>query len=77
LTGIHPISSAAVALLAFLGNLAVAQQAKGLTGNFIVFKDAFVCFGVGVMLATSANVAAFLIQIASIAHPEDLGLVAG
>ena len=62
---------AAVALLAFLGNLAIAQQTKGLTGNFVIFKEAFVCFGVGVMLAASANVVAFLIQVASIAHPKD------
>jgi len=33
---------ASVALLAFLGNLAIAQQTKGLSGNFISFEDAFV-----------------------------------
>jgi hypothetical protein len=65
---------AAVALLAFLGNLAIAQQTKGLTGNFVIFKEAFVCFGVGVMLAGSANVVAFLIQVASIAHPKMLNV---
>jgi hypothetical protein len=62
---------AAVALLAFLGNLAIAQQTKSLTGNFVIFKESFACFGVGVMLAASANVVAFLIQIASIAHPKN------
>jgi hypothetical protein len=62
---------ASVALLAFLGNLAIAQQTKGLSGSFTTFEDAFVCFGIGVMLAASSNVVAFLIQIASIAHPED------
>jgi hypothetical protein len=45
--------AASVALLAFLGNLAVAQQTKGLAGNFVTFKEAFVCFGIGVMLAAS------------------------
>ena len=29
-----------VALLAFLGNLAIAQQTKGITGNFGTFKGA-------------------------------------
>jgi hypothetical protein len=62
---------ASVALLAFLGNLAIAQQTKGLTGNFVTFKDAFVCFGIGVMLAASSNVVAFLIQNVAIAHPKD------
>jgi hypothetical protein len=32
--------AASVALLAFLGNLAVAQQTKGLAGNFVTFKEA-------------------------------------
>src|SRR5215467_7051152 len=31
---------ASVALLAFLGNLAIAQQTKGITGNFGTFKGA-------------------------------------
>jgi len=62
---------AAVALLAFLGNLAIAHQTKGFTGNFGAFKDAFVCFGIGVMLAASSTVAAFLIQVAAIAHPKE------
>jgi len=62
---------ASIALLAFLGNLAIAQQSKGLTGSFSTLKESFVCFGVGVMLAASSNVVAFLIQIFSIAHPND------
>ena len=62
--------AASVALLAVLGNLAIAQQTKGLAGNF-VFKEAFVCFGVGVMLAASSSVVAFLIQNVAIAHPKD------
>src|SRR6516164_5042829 len=62
---------ASIALLAFLGNLAIAQQYKGLTGGFLTLKESFVCFGVGVMLAASSNVVAFLIQIFSIAHPND------
>ena len=45
---------ASIALLAFLANLAMAHQTKGLTGNFGAFKDAFVCFGIGVMLAAAA-----------------------
>ena len=62
---------ASIALLAFLGNLAIAQQNKGLTGSFSILKESFVCFGVGVMLAASSNVVAFLIQIFSIANPKD------
>ena len=62
---------ASIALLAFLGNLAIAQQNKGLTGSFGTLKEYFVCFGVGVMLAASSNVVAFLIQIFSIANPKD------
>ena len=62
---------ASVALLAFLGNLAIAQQTKGITGNFATFKGAFVCFGIGVMLAASSNVVAFLIQNVAIAHPKE------
>jgi hypothetical protein len=62
---------AAVALLAFLGNLAIAHQAKGVTGNYATFKVAFVCFGVGVMLAASSNVVAFLIQNVAIAYPKE------
>ena len=62
---------ASIALLAFLGNLAIAQQNKGLTGSFSTLKESFVCFGVGVMLAASSNVVAFLIQIFSIAHPKE------
>jgi hypothetical protein len=61
---------ASIALLAFLGNLAIAQQTKGLTGGFSTLKESFVCFGVGVMLAAGSNVVAFLIQIFSIAHPK-------
>ena len=63
--------AASVALLAFLGNLAIAQQTKGLAGNFVSFKEAFVCFGIGVMLAASSSVVAFLIQNVAIAHPKD------
>ena len=62
---------ASVALLAFLGNLAIAQQTRGLTSNFVTFKESLMCFGLGVMLAASSNVVAFLIQIFSIAHPKD------
>jgi hypothetical protein len=62
---------ASVALLAFLGNLAIAQQTKGITGNFVTVKEAFVCFGIGVMLAAGSNVVAFLIQNVAIAHPKD------
>jgi hypothetical protein len=54
---------ASIALLAFLGNLAIAQQNKGLMGSFLTLKESFVCFGVGVMLAASSNVVAFLIQV--------------
>src|SRR5215469_16489374 len=54
---------ASIALLAFLGNLAIAQQNQGISGNFVTLKEAFVCFGIGVMLAASSNVVAFLIQI--------------
>ena len=63
--------AASVALLAFLGYLAIAQQTKGLAGNFVTFKEAFVCFGTGVMLAASSSVVAFLIQNVAIAHPKD------
>jgi hypothetical protein len=62
---------ASVALLALLGNLAIAHQTKGFTGNFGAFKDAFVCFGIGVILAASSSVVAFLIQVAAIAHPKE------
>jgi len=62
---------ASIALLAFLGNLAIAQQNKGLTGSFLTLKESFVCFGVGIMLAASSNVVAFLIQVFSIAHPSE------
>ena len=62
---------ASIALLAFLGNLAIAQQTKGLAGSFSILKESFACFGVGVMLAAGSNVVAFLIQIFSIAHPKD------
>ena len=61
---------ASIALLAFLGNLAIAQQSQGLAGSFSTLEASFVCFGVGVMLAASSNVVAFLIQIFSIAHPK-------
>jgi hypothetical protein len=61
---------AAVALLALVGNLAIAHQSKGLTGSFRGFKHALVFFGIGVMLAASSSVVAFLIQVAAIAHPE-------
>ena len=59
------------ASIALLGNLAIAQQNKGLTASFGTLKESFVCFGLGVMLAASSNVVAFLIQIFSIAHPKD------
>jgi hypothetical protein len=62
---------ASVALLAFLGNLAIAHQARGVSGNYATFKSAFVCFGIGVMLAASSNVIAFLIQNVAIAHPKE------
>ena len=62
---------ASVALLAFLGNLAIAQQTKGITGHFTTLRDAFVCFGTGVMLAACSNVIAFLIQNVAIAHPKE------
>ena len=52
------------------GNLAIAQQTKGLAGNFVSFKEAFVCFGIGVMLAASSSVVAFLIQNVAIARPR-------
>ena len=38
---------ASVAVLAFLGYLAIAQQTGGLEGNSCTFKVAFVCFGTG------------------------------
>jgi hypothetical protein len=59
---------ASVALLAFLGNLAIAHQTKGLAGAFVTFRDAFVCFGIGVMLAAGSSVVAFLIQNVAIAN---------
>jgi hypothetical protein len=62
---------ASVALLAFLGNLAIAQQSKGITANFVAIKGAFVCFGIGVMLASISSVVAFLIQNVAIAHLKD------
>jgi hypothetical protein len=58
------------ASVAFLGSLAVAQQTKGLAGNFVTFKEAFVCFGIGVMLAAGSSVVAFLIQNVAIARPR-------
>ena len=57
---------ASIALLAFLGNLAIAQQTKGLAGCFSILKESFACFGVGVMLATGSNVVAF-------PHPDFFG----
>jgi len=63
--------AASVALLAFLGNLAIAQQTKGLARDFVTFKEAFVCFGIGVMLAACSSVVAFLIQNVAIVHPKD------
>jgi hypothetical protein len=62
---------ASVALLAFLGNLAIAHQTSGLTGNFVAFRSAFLCFGIGVMLAASSSVVAFLIQNVAIAHLKE------
>jgi hypothetical protein len=62
---------ASVALLAFLGNLAIAHQTKGLTVNFTAFKDAFVCFGIGVMFAAGNSVVAFLIQNVAIARLKE------
>jgi hypothetical protein len=70
-TALYLNGGASVALLALLGNLAIAHQTKGFTGNFGAFKDAFVCFGLGVMLAASSTVVAFLIQVAAIAHPSE------
>ena len=62
---------ASVALLAFLGNLAIAHQTKGLTVNFVAFKEAFVCFEIGVMFAAGSSVVAFLIQNVAIAHLKE------
>jgi hypothetical protein len=62
---------ASVALLAFLGNLAIAHRTSGLTGNFVAFRGAFLCFGIGVMLAASSSVVAFLIQNVAIAHLKE------
>ncbi len=62
---------ASVALLAFLGNLAIAHQTSGLTSNFVPFRGAFLCFAVGVMLAASSSVVAFLIQNVAIAHLKE------
>jgi hypothetical protein len=62
---------ASVALLAFLGNLAIAHQTLGLTGNFAAFRGAFLCFGIVVMLAASSSVVAFLIQNVAIAHLKE------
>jgi hypothetical protein len=62
---------ASVALLAFLGNLAIAHQARGVTGSYATFKAGFVCFGIGVLLAASSNVIAFLIQNVAISHPNE------
>ncbi len=59
---------ASVALLAFLGNLAIAHQTSVLTGNFVAFRGALLCFAIGVMLAASSSVIAFLIQNVAIAH---------
>ena len=44
-----------------------------LTCSFLrrFFKTAFVCFVIGVMLAASSNVIAFLIQNVAIAHPRE------
>jgi hypothetical protein len=62
---------ASVALLAFLGNLAIAHQTSGLTGHFAAFRGAFLCFGIGVMLAATSSVVAFLIQNIAIAHLKE------
>jgi hypothetical protein len=62
---------ASVVLLAFLGNLAIAHETSGLTGNFVTFKDAFLCFGIGVILAASSSVVAFPIQNVAIAHIKE------
>ena len=37
----------------------------------LYFKEAFVCFGIGAMLAASSSVVDFLIQNVAIAHPKD------
>ena len=60
---------ASVALLRFWAILLFAHQARGVTRNYTTFKAAFVCFGIGVMLAASSSVVAFLIQNVAIAHP--------
>jgi hypothetical protein len=59
-----------VALLAFLGNLAMrpSQRRKR---KLCDFQSRFVCFGIGVMLAASANVIALLVQNVAIAHPKE------
>jgi hypothetical protein len=62
---------ASVALLAFLGNLAVAHQTRGLAGTFMAFKGAFVCFAIGVMFAAISSVVAFLIQNVAIANLKE------
>ena len=62
---------ASVALLAFLGNLAIAHQTTGITGNLNALKYAFLCFGIGVMLAAGSSVVAFLIQNVAIADPKE------
>ena len=54
---------ASIALLAFLGNLVIAQQTKGLAGSFSTLEEPFVCFGVGVMLAAGR-------QRGRIPHPD-------
>src|SRR5262249_17636972 len=38
---------ASIALLAFLGNLAIGQQTKGFTGGIRNLKESFFCFWVG------------------------------
>jgi hypothetical protein len=59
-----------VALLAFLGNLAIAPS-QSRKRKLCDFQSRFVCFGIGVMLAASANAIALLIQNVAIAHPKE------
>jgi len=60
----------AAALLAFLGNLAIANHTYVLTGHLGAIKAAFICLGIGVVLAATSNLAAFLTQNAHLRAAE-------
>jgi len=60
----------AAALLAFFGNLAIANHTYVLTGHLGAIKAAFICLGIGVVLAATSNLAAFLTQNAHIRKAE-------